>query len=68
MSVAKRSDSLSEDAPLITANEKSSCALPLKNQAKTKKTNNKAIEFVCKELRSLDWAWLQKQWLPRKGT
>ena len=48
-----REASSSEDATLIATNEESSCALPLKNQVKTKKIKNKAIEFVCEELRSL---------------
>ena len=48
-----REASSSEYAPLIATNEESSCALPLKNQVETKKTKNKAIEFVCEELRSL---------------
>jgi len=51
--LAREAVSLSEDAPLTAINEESSCALPLKNQEKTKKTKNKAIEFVCEELRSL---------------
>jgi len=38
---------------LIATNEESSCALPSKNQVETKKTKNKAIEFVSEELRSL---------------
>ena len=51
--LAREIASSSEDAPLIPTNEESSCALPLKNQVETKKTKNKAIEFVCEELRSL---------------
>ncbi|KAJ8444512.1 hypothetical protein Cgig2_028327 [Carnegiea gigantea] len=42
-----------EDAPPIPANRKSSCALPLKDQVETKNTKNKAIKFMCEELRSL---------------
>ena len=45
--------SSSENAPPILTNEESSCALPLKDQVETKKSKNKAIEFVCEELRSL---------------
>lgn len=45
--------SLSEDAPLILTNEESLCVLPSKEQVETKKSKSKAIEFVCKELRSL---------------
>ncbi|KAJ8430166.1 hypothetical protein Cgig2_028052 [Carnegiea gigantea] len=34
-------------------NEESSCARPSKFQVESKKSKNKAIEFVCEELRSL---------------
>ncbi|KAJ8447010.1 hypothetical protein Cgig2_033579 [Carnegiea gigantea] len=45
--------SSSEDAPTILTNEESPCALPSKVQVESKKSKNKAIEFVCEELRSL---------------
>jgi len=51
--LVRKLESSSEDAPLIVTNEESSCALPSKKQAETKKTKNKAIEFVCEEMRSL---------------
>jgi len=37
----------------MPTNEESSRALPSKDQVETKKTQNKAIELVCEELRSL---------------
>ena len=48
-----REASSSEDDPLIATNEECSCALSSKDQLETKKIKNKAIEFVCEELRSL---------------
>ncbi|KAJ8428470.1 hypothetical protein Cgig2_017260 [Carnegiea gigantea] len=45
--------SSSEDAPPILTNKESSCALPSKVQVESKKSKNKAIEFMCEELRSL---------------
>ena len=51
--LAREAASSSEDAPLIATNEESSCALPSKNQVETKKIKNKAIGFVCEELRSV---------------
>ena len=51
--MAREAASLSDDVTLIATNEESSSALLSKNQVETKKTKNKAIEFVCEELRSL---------------
>ena len=50
---SREAASSSEDAPPILTNEESSCALPAKVQMESKKSKNKAIEFVCEELRSL---------------
>ena len=50
---SREAASSSEDAPPILTNEESSCALPSKVQVESKKSKNKAIEFVCEELRSL---------------
>jgi len=44
--------SSSKDAPPILTNEECSCMLPSKDQVKTKKSKNKAFEFMYKELRS----------------